>query len=195
MKTYLFQPLIFLSCAMASCVLASCGGNDSPEEEAPTLPFRYSIVIKDKDGLVLSVSERYASWVDSFYSEKDIRLIPYPQGSFADPLFSISDGDGERESSRIVVATEFNDHRQGGRLDMILELVEVQCAFASPPELYHIYTYDTIRCDLKVSDDSVVCEKISVNDVLSWENDGNRKEEPCITLIKKHRQVMIGGLE
>jgi hypothetical protein len=190
MKTYLFRLFIFSCCFLASCSSDSTEDNESagtPYNDI-TLPFRYSIILKDKDGHVLSGGNK----VDITYWEKDIRLIPYPPDSYREPLFSIR-GDDERES-RIVVATEFNEYRQR-HVAMILELVEVRCAYAVPVELYHKYTYDTIRCDLKAVNDSVVCENISVNGILLWENDRNGNEEPCITLVKNVHTVAVGGLE
>ncbi|MDR2773311.1 MAG: hypothetical protein LBC19_00980 [Tannerella sp.] len=182
MKVNLFWLLAVLSCFQVSC------GNDPPEEEAcndMTLPFRYSIIIKDKDGLVLlgdyydgNILNRY------FYWERDIRLIPYPPDSNREPVFSIRKYDGEY---RITVGTEFNECRQGGGLGMILEFVEV---WHLAPVAYHKYTYDTIQCVLKVVNDSVVCEKISVNDILSWEN---KAEEPYLTLVKNKHSFRSGS--
>jgi hypothetical protein len=177
--------LAVLPCFQISCGSDSPENNETPENDI-TLPFRYSIILKDKDGLVLSGGIYH---LDPYlYWEDDIRLIPYPDDSYAEPIFSIRKYEQEY---RIAVRTEFNECRQEGRLDMILELIEVRYLFVPDAHLYHKYTYDTIGFDLKVVNDSVICEKISVNEILSWENDGNWKEEPCVTLIKnKHLEVL-----
>jgi hypothetical protein len=192
MKTYLFRLFFFLSCFHVSCGSDSPENNETPENDR-TLPFRYSIILKDKDGLVLVGGERSGPGPQNlFYFEEDIRLIPYSPDGYQDPLFSIRGDDGQE--SRIVVATEFNECR-GSHVTMILELVEVRVSGPEHLPFIHKYTYDTIRCDLKVLSDSVICEKILINEIPSWENNENRKEDPCITLIKKHHTYSIGGLE
>ncbi|MDR0575375.1 MAG: hypothetical protein LBG96_15395 [Tannerella sp.] len=176
MKTYLFLLL-----AVFSGLMVSCGSEDkAPPCNDITMPFRYSIILKDKDGRVLSGGDipfQYA-----IYWEEDIRLIPYPEDSYADPFFALRKYEKEH---RIAITAEFNECRQGC-LEMILELIEIRHNYGS---MMHKYPCDTIRCDLKVVNDSLVCEKISVNEILSWENDGITQEEPCITLVKNIHMV------
>jgi hypothetical protein len=193
MKTYLFRPLAVLSCFPASC------SSDSPEDNeldgtpcsGITLPFRYSIILKDKDGHVMSggnPSGGNSLSLSAVYWEEDIRLTPYPGNSYAEPVFSLRQYEQEY---RIAVRTEFNECRQEGYLAMILELVEVRYMHFPNNHLYHKYTYDTIRFDLKALNDFVICENISVNGILLWENDGNREEEPCITLVKNRHSIVF----
>jgi hypothetical protein len=192
MKTYLFQLLAVLSCFLASCSFDSAK-NDALDTEPcndKTLPFQYSIIITDKGGLVLLDANLLEIEYDVLYSKKNIKMFSYPEGSSAEPVYSIQKYEQE---SRIVVETEFNECKQE-HVTMILELNQMWCACGPDSHLEHIYTYDTIRCDLRVLNDSVICEKISVNEILSWKNDGKKQEEPCITLVKDRHSITVMGL-
>ncbi|MDR0575844.1 MAG: hypothetical protein LBG96_17785 [Tannerella sp.] len=186
---------IAITIVSITSVLCSCSANNNLDNENEyddeILPFRYSISIRGEDGFhgdLLSSDGATARYSTKDQDKSKIDIFNISPENVTQQIYSIEDYGTE---FRIVVQNECNT--KNGYIESVLELWQLKIACGPNDLRPDVYTYDTIRCEIRMIKDSIVCKSISVNGVITWINDNNG-EEPFILLMKEPHDVLVCGL-